>query len=311
MEKIYTCECGRTFTKPNSFNAHKSHCKIHFESKGDLDTYYLRVDQTKSALQKGELIKGDIVKNKKKKLLDIWISEQHTCEKCGKVMTEKFGSGRFCSRSCANSRVHSETTKKKTSDSLHGRCVGGPKHLNTTVSSFIESYNNNPNLCIYCGAPLEYEKRHRKCCCQECANKVNSEKAIRRVDKIMHNNCYSGYYINVYFASSTELMYWIWCQDHSINIERNKQTYKYIDIDNKPRLYLPDFYLPQLDMLVEIKGKGFWYNKDNVDLKLESVKDKKIIIIYDNEFTIIENYFKITYGLKNRKQICEYFYNKG
>ena len=26
MEKIYTCKCGKTFTKPNQFNAHKSHC---------------------------------------------------------------------------------------------------------------------------------------------------------------------------------------------------------------------------------------------------------------------------------------------
>jgi hypothetical protein len=37
----------------------------------------------------------------------------YTCEKCGKVTEEKFGSGRFCSRACANSRAHSAETKER------------------------------------------------------------------------------------------------------------------------------------------------------------------------------------------------------
>ena len=37
------------------------------------------------------------------------------CENCGKEIDGSFGSGRFCSRSCANSRSHSEATKKKIS----------------------------------------------------------------------------------------------------------------------------------------------------------------------------------------------------
>lgn len=40
------------------------------------------------------------------------------CEKCGKLVTTNFGSGRFCSRSCANARVHSEETKQKISKSV-------------------------------------------------------------------------------------------------------------------------------------------------------------------------------------------------
>lgn len=39
------------------------------------------------------------------------------CEKCGKPVYERIGIGRFCSRSCANSRIKSEETKKKISDS--------------------------------------------------------------------------------------------------------------------------------------------------------------------------------------------------
>ena len=38
----------------------------------------------------------------------------YVCEKCGKIVedSEKFGSGRFCSRSCANGHKHSEETKQ-------------------------------------------------------------------------------------------------------------------------------------------------------------------------------------------------------
>ena len=42
------------------------------------------------------------------------------CEKCGKPVYERIGkydTGRFCSISCANSRIKSEETKKKISDS--------------------------------------------------------------------------------------------------------------------------------------------------------------------------------------------------
>ena len=39
----------------------------------------------------------------------------YICERCGKTVAdnEKFGSGRFCSRACANTRERSEETKEK------------------------------------------------------------------------------------------------------------------------------------------------------------------------------------------------------
>ena len=40
------------------------------------------------------------------------------CERCKQEHDGTFGSGRFCSRACANTRNHSEETKEKVSDSL-------------------------------------------------------------------------------------------------------------------------------------------------------------------------------------------------
>lgn len=41
----------------------------------------------------------------------------YICEHCGKIVEDKnkFGSGRFCCRACANARKHSEETKQKIS----------------------------------------------------------------------------------------------------------------------------------------------------------------------------------------------------
>ena len=94
MKKEYVCECGKKFYNPNGFNGHKAHCKVHYDAIGKEYNDY-------GAVQKAKKIHQD---NQNK--LQQWVSEKHTCETCGKVMTEKFGSGRFCSRSCANTRIH-------------------------------------------------------------------------------------------------------------------------------------------------------------------------------------------------------------
>lgn len=40
------------------------------------------------------------------------------CNKCGKEHDGSFGSGKFCSRACANSRIRTEETKKKISEGI-------------------------------------------------------------------------------------------------------------------------------------------------------------------------------------------------
>lgn len=49
------------------------------------------------------------------------------CQNCGKIMTEKYGSGRFCSKSCANTRHHSQETKQKISISNKSKNKGPNK----------------------------------------------------------------------------------------------------------------------------------------------------------------------------------------
>jgi hypothetical protein len=59
------------------------------------------------------------------------------CEKCGKEIDGKFGSGRFCSRFCANSRIHSEETKRK---------------IGKSVNKYFDLQNKKIKYCKYCGS---------------------------------------------------------------------------------------------------------------------------------------------------------------
>ena len=115
MSKL-VCVCGAEFDNSQKFNSHKSHCKEHYLHKyGSLTEYEAHTKAKHTAVGKAVHEKAEAEKQRK---LEAWIAEQHMCERCGKVMTIKFGSGRFCSRSCANAREHSEETKAKISLSL-------------------------------------------------------------------------------------------------------------------------------------------------------------------------------------------------
>lgn len=68
--------------------------------------------------------------------------ELYKCQKCGKSVFEKFGSGKFCSRACANSRKFSSETNEKRRISnkrafernpeLRKKCSDNAKKLNAS-----------------------------------------------------------------------------------------------------------------------------------------------------------------------------------
>lgn len=136
-EKIYTCECGKTFSTPNSFNGHKSNCKIHYKAVGkDID-----VVREKRAVSIKSVL-NDKYQHINEEIQLKWIDEKHTCEKCGKVMTEKFGSGRFCSQSCSNSHQMTTAWRTNLSNAVTGNSL--------TVEEFEKTRINPDELQIEC-----------------------------------------------------------------------------------------------------------------------------------------------------------------
>jgi hypothetical protein len=139
---MYKCECGKEFNNPQSFNGHKSNCKLHYLAKYNNDDQLKTIYKTRIANSTKSRLAN--VESKKQLNLSKWISEQHTCENCGKIMTEKFGSGRFCSRACANSRVRTAEVKEKIKQSV-----------NKTISAKLEATQNkdvekNKKICLCC-----------------------------------------------------------------------------------------------------------------------------------------------------------------
>ena len=62
--------------------------------------------------------------------LNTWVSECHVCETCGKIMTIKYGTGRFCSKSCSAKHSHSDETKQLLRKlNYQGVCGMRGKHL--------------------------------------------------------------------------------------------------------------------------------------------------------------------------------------
>ena len=118
--KIYTCECGRKFHSRQALGGHQSFCKIHLGDK----KYEEALNQRRIACEKMNQIPdrhknvGSISRKTKNDPIRLqrWINEQHQCERCGKIMTEFYGVGRFCSLHCANWRQGSEKFRSQTKE---------------------------------------------------------------------------------------------------------------------------------------------------------------------------------------------------
>ena len=81
------------------------------------------------------------------------------CENCKQNHNGSYGSGRFCSRSCANTRTHSKETKEKISKTVSGRKYP-PRGT--------KGYKWENRKCLYCGKDFEIRKLENK---RWCTNK--------------------------------------------------------------------------------------------------------------------------------------------
>jgi len=124
-------------------------------------------------------------------------------------------------------------------------------------------------------------------------HKRNISKGMKNADLSevgRHSYGRAGYFDNIWFASTYELAYYIFCKDHYINIIRNRTrfTYKY---NNELHKYTPDFYLNDEDLYIEIKG----YETEKDLAKYKSVKNLKVLYYDDIKHMI--NYVKDKYNI--------------
>jgi hypothetical protein len=109
-----------------------------------------------------------------------------------------------------------------------------------------------------------------------------------------------GWYKGYFCDSTYELVYVIYNLDNNIMFSHCRRTYKYVDLDGKEHKYYPDFELPD-GSLVEIKG----YHTATVDLKLASVTDRPIKILYEKDLAYAFDWVKQHYTYNELSDLYE------
>ena len=299
----YKCVCGKEYDNSNIYNFHRGRCFAYMESIGRLKKLE---NACKEGGRKSSITRknNNTIKRDLKKLK--WVSEQHTCEKCGKIMTEKFGSGRFCCRACSNSREHSKEERLKISlkmkmSNIQPNAQSSSKKRHEKA---VKRYNNNPKYCYICGKKLTYEQRNRHVCSKECLHKQMHDRALKNVSK-QHNNKIQykwGTYKEIACDSSWELAYVVYCLEHNIKIERNTEGFDYINSKGELHKYYPDFIVDDC-IYVEIKN----YLTTDVLLKKEQFpKNLEYKLLLKKDIEHILTYVKNKYG----KDFANVLYDK-
>ena len=186
-----------------------------------------------------------------------WISEKHRCQHCGKIMTKKYGSGIFCSITCAHSRLHTEETKNKIRHSLEIT-------RNLRRNQIRDEYENSPKYCKICGKTIPFNRRHREYCCTKCG-KIAGSLASSKIKKDQflkgelkgcagHNVKHYIEYKNVKLDSTYELLLAKDLDMNNIKWEKCTQALSYVTPSKETHGYIPDFYLPDYDIYLDPKN---------------------------------------------------------
>lgn len=101
-----------------------------------------------------------------------------------------------------------------------------------------------------------------------------------------------GWYKGYFCDSTYELVYVIYNIDHSIPFKRCDRFYTY-EVDGKIHKYYPDFELND-NSLIEIKG----YHTPLVDIKLQSVTDRPIKVLFEKDLKYAFDWVKENYNYK-------------
>lgn len=303
-KKIYQCVCGKELTTPNSFNGHKSACKTYLASVGKLDAYIKRIEllrEKQTNYQKS--IKSQKIKQDELELKQ-WIEEQHTCERCGKTMTSKYGSGRFCSVQCSNARTHSKETVDRISTGVSNseKFKAHQNHIREQKEKDAANYYNDPNFCCICNSILPFDIRHNQTCGKtECYNKLLSILRTEYIEENGYNlnvtvkNRYKyGTYQGISCDSSWELAFVMYNIDHEIQFKRNRTDYFEYMYEGRLHKFYPDFILDD-GTYIEIKGR----KSDETEAKVSQIPSGvSFKLLYEEDLDEYFTYVREKYGVE-------------
>ena len=291
-EKIYKCKyCGKEYSSPKSLAAHCSHCK------------YI-------TLYEHDIPRGKALMKKEK--------SEHTqkCKCCGKefivLCTDaEFNSQRikkFCSSACRKQymitymtgnpvygkhnigKARSDETKQKISISRkRAEAEGRVKHKVWTEEERIKMsiISKEINKRYWTEERRKEQSEKMKRIAKEKYSSYSTENVSGRVKFIDYN----GYKLH----GNWELIVAKWLDNLGLTWT-NKVTGIPYFYDNSEHMYFPDFYIPSLDLYIEVKGyetsKDFakWNACKNNNIKLIVLKKKEVYQIINDDFISLESF---------------------
>lgn len=178
--------------------------------------------------------------------------EPYICKVCGKLVTTLYGTGKFCSIICRNTRKHSEATKQKLRDAVKRNGLTGAVLIDSTTKHLeaIRYYVKHPKFCKICGARISYKRRYSSETCGSHECKYKNCGGFRHESRKTKSK--SGYYKGIWCDSTWELAFVIFCIDHNIPFSRNVTGFQYL-YNGKYHKFYPDFIINNR-MYIEIKG---------------------------------------------------------
>ena len=220
------------------------------------------------------------------------------CAKCNIEHTGVFGSGKFCSRKCANSRTWSqETIQKKRESALTSRKVW--------LANKARAKSKIKYTCPVCKKDcLSLKKKiycSKKCYLHDADHKFR--KVATGGYRTGSGRSKTGYYRGIYCGSSYELCWVIYNLDHSLEVKRFEGY-----LTDGILKYYPDFI--QNNMIIEIKG----YAAGNTVQKKKELAESlgyAINILYKDDlkdiFAYVGKKFGFTLTARNCHRLIKYY----
>lgn len=199
----------------------------------------------------------------------IWVSKR--CKRCSRLKEKNYNfkdiKSKFICKICGNPISAGSFYGK-------GKCIKCYRDILKLGGKNTPNYINRIQIpCFECGKIIKRRPKlikEHNFCTQKCRGKWHSRTFIGKNNsnygKVSHGN--SGKYNGIFMRSSWELNFAKWCDLSEI---KYKYEPKAFELENTS--YRPDFYLPEFDCYIEIKG--YW--RDDAKEKVED-----FIKIYPN-----------------------------
>lgn len=205
------------------------------------------------------------------------------CPKCNNIHNKP---GIFCSRSCSNSRSFSTEAIEKKSLANKAWATSNPEvaKLNAKRASdaFAAKSTNIKRYCITCNKQITKENKSGLCKKHFEESPVKDEYTGRRkqyIRKKVHNKWTNT---EVLLLSSLEIRFYEKLE--GIGTKWIKPSYiTYVTNDSVSHRYFPDFYLPDTNQYIEVKGYYWPSDKIKMGLVREQNPELDIRIVFEKD----------------------------